>query len=130
MLEQAKHDYGAAVVEHFQALPFERQTDVLKQLQGIVAERADTEREGLLARLAELDALAGRTDARALQYAGDAAGRPRMKAAVKYYNPETGESSTGRGSPAKWLKAKQDAGENITKYLVGPNNPLPEHLQA
>ena len=37
---------------------------------------------------------------------------------VKYRDPETNETWTGRGRMANWLKRKQDAGENIDDYLV------------
>ena len=40
--------------------------------------------------------------------------------AVKYRDPATGDTWTGRGRMARWLKAKQDAGEDIAKYLVKP----------
>ena len=36
----------------------------------------------------------------------------------KYRDPATGETWSGRGRMANWLKRKQDAGEDITKYLV------------
>ena len=36
----------------------------------------------------------------------------------KYRNPETNETWSGRGRIASWLKRKQDAGEDIEKYLV------------
>jgi hypothetical protein len=37
---------------------------------------------------------------------------------VKYRDPLTNETWTGRGRMATWLKKKQDAGEDINKYLV------------
>jgi hypothetical protein len=40
------------------------------------------------------------------------------KAKVKYRDPETNETWSGRGRMATWLKRKQDAGEDIDKYLV------------
>ena len=40
--------------------------------------------------------------------------------AVKYRDPATGDTWTGRGRMARWLKAKQDADEDIAKYLVKP----------
>ena len=36
----------------------------------------------------------------------------------KYRDPVTGETWSGRGRMASWLKRKQDAGEDIDKYLV------------
>jgi DNA-binding protein H-NS len=37
---------------------------------------------------------------------------------VKYRDPKTGETWSGRGRMANWLKTKQDAGEDIDDYLV------------
>src|SRR5262245_54186832 len=37
---------------------------------------------------------------------------------AKYRDGKTGETWSGRGRMARWLKAKQDAGENIDKYLL------------
>jgi H-NS histone family len=37
---------------------------------------------------------------------------------AKYRDPETGETWSGRGRMASWLKRKQDAGEDIENYLV------------
>jgi DNA-binding protein H-NS len=36
----------------------------------------------------------------------------------KFRNPVTGETWSGRGRMATWLKNKQNAGEEIEKYLV------------
>jgi DNA-binding protein H-NS len=37
---------------------------------------------------------------------------------AKYRDGKTGETWSGRGRMASWLKAKQDAGEKIEKYLL------------
>ena len=37
---------------------------------------------------------------------------------IKYRDPRTNETWSGRGRMANWLKRKQDAGEDIEKYLV------------
>jgi H-NS histone family protein len=42
----------------------------------------------------------------------------RTEVKVKYRDPVTNETWTGRGRMATWLKKKQDAGEDINKYLV------------
>ena len=39
---------------------------------------------------------------------------------IKYRDPVTGDTWTGRGRMARWLKVKHDAGEDITKFLVKP----------
>jgi DNA-binding protein H-NS len=48
----------------------------------------------------------------------DARGGKTQELKVKYRDPETNETWSGRGRMASWLKRKQDAGENIDKYLV------------
>ena len=37
---------------------------------------------------------------------------------AKYRDPRTNETWSGRGRMATWLKRKQDAGEDIDRYLV------------
>jgi DNA-binding protein H-NS len=37
---------------------------------------------------------------------------------VKYRDPVTGETWSGRGRMARWLKEKVEAGEDLEKYLV------------
>ena len=37
---------------------------------------------------------------------------------AKYRDPKTGDTWSGRGRMATWLKRKQDAGEDIDDYLV------------
>ena len=37
---------------------------------------------------------------------------------IKYRDAGTGDTWTGRGRMARWLKVKQDAGEDIEKYRV------------
>ena len=42
----------------------------------------------------------------------------RSEVKAKYRDPKTGETWSGRGRMAAWLKRKQDAGEDIEKYRV------------
>ena len=44
--------------------------------------------------------------------------RHRAKVKAKYRDPKTNETWSGRGRMASWLKAKEDAGEKIDKYLI------------
>ena len=37
---------------------------------------------------------------------------------AKYRDPKTNETWSGRGRMANWLKRKQEAGEDVDKYLV------------
>ena len=42
----------------------------------------------------------------------------RTEVKAKYRDPVTGETWSGRGRMATWLKRKQDAGEDIDRYLA------------
>ena len=46
-------------------------------------------------------------------------GKRKPGVTVKYRNPATGETWSGRGRMASWLAAKVKAGEKVRKYLVG-----------
>jgi len=48
----------------------------------------------------------------------DATVRGAHEVKAKYRDPKTNETWSGRGRMATWLKRKQDAGEDIDKYLV------------
>jgi DNA-binding protein H-NS len=119
-----------SIVRLFKKLPFEEQKEVLTQLQAAheisrSAKRAELERQ-----LAELGYGAPRKPARAktLKKANGltqerpkrAAKKRGRKASVraKYRDAKTGETWSGRGRMASWLKAKQDAGESIEKYML------------
>jgi DNA-binding protein H-NS len=42
----------------------------------------------------------------------------RTSVKAKYRDAKTGDTWSGRGRMASWLKSKQDAGEKIEKYLL------------
>jgi DNA-binding protein H-NS len=42
----------------------------------------------------------------------------RREASVKYRDPRTNETWSGRGRMANWLKRKKEAGEDVEKYRV------------
>jgi DNA-binding protein H-NS len=119
-----------SIVKMFEKLPFEEQREALKHLQAAhelarSAKRAELERQ-----LAELgyDAPKKPARAKALTKANGLAKEKPKRAAktngkatsvkAKYRDGKTGETWSGRGRMARWLKAKQDAGENIEKYLL------------
>lgn len=45
--------------------------------------------------------------------------KARKPVAVKYRNPETGDTWTGRGQPSTWIKAMEAAGRKREEFLVG-----------
>ena len=60
---------------------------------------------------------------------GKAGRRKRKPVSIQYYDAETGKTYSNRGPMARWLRDKQEAGENIEKkYRVSKSNPLPPEL--
>jgi DNA-binding protein H-NS len=111
------------VVAWFGRLPFDDQKDALTQLQGEHDQARASKRAELETQLAELGFSAPKRRGRPKGVRAAANGparastrRARVKA--KYRDPKTDETWSGRGRMASWLKAKQDAGEKIDKYLV------------
>jgi DNA-binding protein H-NS len=119
-----------SIVRMFEKLSFEVQNEALKQLQAAhelsrSAKRAELERQ-----LAELGHGAPARPARgkaSKKPNGLAKGKPKRaarkngratSAEAKYRDGKTGETWSGRGRMANWLKTKKDAGENIEKYLL------------
>jgi DNA-binding protein H-NS len=118
-----------SIVKSFEKLPFEEQKEALKHLQATHELSRSAKRTELERQLAELG-YAPRKPARAkaLKRANGAAQQKAKRAAkkngkatsvkAKYRDGKTGETWSGRGRMARWLKAKQDAGEKIEKYLL------------
>jgi DNA-binding protein H-NS len=123
-----------SIISLFEKLPFEEQKEALKHLQAAhelsrSAKRAELERQ-----LAELGDGSPKKPARAKALSkanGLAKEKPKRIAKkrakksgktasveAKYRDDKTGETWSGRGRMANWLKAKRDAGENIEKYLL------------
>jgi DNA-binding protein H-NS len=121
-----------SIVSSFERLSFEEQKEALKQLEGAHELSRSEKRAELERQLAELGHGAPIKPPRAkpLKMAnGLAKEKERTKRATrkngkaasvkaKYRDGKTGETWSGRGRMASWLKAKQDAGEKIEKYLV------------
>jgi DNA-binding protein H-NS len=118
-----------SIVRSFEKLPFEEQKEALEHLHAAhelsrSAKRAELEQQ--LAALGYGEPKPARAKAtkkvRGLSQATPrrAAKKSRKTASVeaKYRDARTGETWSGRGRMASWLKAKQDAGENIAKYLL------------
>jgi DNA-binding protein H-NS len=123
-LQVARQLAVRTVVAWFTGQSFEQQRDALAQFeqaheQSRAARRAELQRE--LVALGFGVRKKGRP--RRAMKNGKANGVPRIKARAakmkaKYRDPKTKETWSGRGRMASWLKAKQDAGEKIEKYLV------------
>jgi DNA-binding protein H-NS len=119
-----------SVVRLFEKLPFEEQKAALKQLQAAHEHSRSAKRAELEQQLAALGDDAPKMPARAkvlkkanglAKAKANGAARKNGRATsvkAKYRDGKTGETWSGRGRMASWLKAKQDAGENIEKYLL------------
>jgi DNA-binding protein H-NS len=112
------------VLEWFGNLSFDQQQDALGQMQNQHDQSRGAKRAELEKQLAALGYGAAKRRGRPRANAnasGNGAGLTRgrkSKVKAKYRDPKTSESWSGRGRMARWLKSKQDVGENIEKYLV------------
>ena len=114
----------STVVAWFGKLSFDEQKNALGKIQEQHDQARSTKRSELEAQLADLGYGMAKRRGRPRKSAvasgnGRAPARTRMaKVKAKYRDPKTKETWSGRGRMASWLKAKQDAGEKIDKYLV------------
>ena len=108
------------VVEWFGNLSFDKQTDLLGQMQDQHHQSRDAKRAELEKQLAALGYGAPKRRGRPKGVTNGAARSNGKKRPVKakYRDPKTNETWSGRGRMARWLKSKQVAGEKIEKYLV------------
>ncbi len=74
-------------------------------------------RRGRKPKVAKAAAAAGKAKVKPAKVAKVA--KVRKAVAVKYRNPETGETWTGRGQMSTWLKAMEAAGRKREEFLVG-----------
>src|SRR5215470_1399132 len=119
-----------SIVKSFGKLSFELQREALGRLRAVHKLSRSARRGGLKQPPAELGSGAPKKAVRskALKKAnGLAQERPKRAAKrkgkrasveAKYRDGKAGETWSGRGRMAGWLKAKQDAGEKIEKYLL------------
>ena len=114
----------SAVVAWFGKLSFDQQKDALGRIQEQHDQARSVKRAELESQLAGLGYGVAKRRGRPRKSAmangnGHAPAKARTgKVKAKYRDPKTKETWSGRGRMANWLKAKQDAGENIKKYLL------------
>ena len=111
------------VIGWFGNLSFDQQRDALAQMQSEHDKSRSAKRAELEKQLAALGYAAPKRRGRPPMRAGNGNGATvrkgrKGKVNAKFRDPKTKETWSGRGRMASWLKAKQDAGENIEKYLV------------
>jgi DNA-binding protein H-NS len=120
--EVARQLAARTIVEWFRHLTFDRQSDVLAQIQQEHERSRSNKRSELMKQLSALGYGAPTKHVRTqrTQNGNGAAQRHGKKrfVKVKYRDPKTNEKWSGRGRMANWLKSKQEAGEKIEKYLV------------
>lgn len=104
-----------AVSEWFSAMDFEGQRDMLDSLSNVHAKVRQVKINSLQRQLAALQN--GSSNGHA---APKAAKRKSKKGnvKVKYRDPKSGETWSGRGRMARWLSEKIKAGEKQDKYLA------------
>jgi DNA-binding protein H-NS len=120
----------SSIVRSFGKLSFDQQKDALVQLHDRHEQARAEKRSELEQQLAELSFPASKKLGRpkvvkkakriAHKKGNGAAHKSAKNNAVKakYRDAKTGETWSGRGRMASWLKGKQDAGEKIEKYLI------------
>ena len=113
------------VVEWFGNLSFDQQSDVLGQMQQEHEESRSAKRAELEMQLSALGYGVPKKKGRPRRVSANGAGNGatvrkgrKAKVKAKYRDPRTKETWSGRGRMASWLKSKQDAGENVEKYLI------------
>jgi DNA-binding protein H-NS len=104
-----------SLVEWFSSLDFQRQATLLASLADVHSGERQKRIDALKSELAALeDVRSGRrskTASKRLQKRGG-------KVIVKYRDPKTGGTWSGRGRMARWLAEKVKAGEKPEKYLA------------
>jgi DNA-binding protein H-NS len=105
---------GEALLTWFEGLSFDGQAAALRTLTN-AHQRAREKKIGDLRR--QLAALEGNGASPAIRKRG----RKFLKRAgvkVKYRDPATGATWSGRGRMARWLAEKRKSGEKVARYLV------------
>ena len=114
----------STVITWFGNLSFDQQKDALDRMQSEHEQSRSAKRAELVTQLASLGYTVAKKRGRPRVNANGAGNGASVrkgrkgKVKAKYRDGKTGETWSGRGRMASWLKSKQDSGENIEKYLV------------
>jgi DNA-binding protein H-NS len=92
-------------------------TDLLAQKAALDKQIADAQREERSAIIVQIKSLMSEYGL-TLADLGTRANAAPAKVAVKYRNPATGDSWSGRGLQPKWLKAELHSGRNLSDFLI------------
>jgi DNA-binding protein H-NS len=100
----------------FSEMDFDKQRAFLGSLHATHDSAKQVKIDALRSQLAELQGGRGRGGAGGKR--ARKSGRRKSSAPVKYRDPKTGDSWSGRGRMARWLAEKVSAGEKADKYLA------------
>jgi DNA-binding protein H-NS len=105
-----------AVTEWFSVMDLEAQRNMLEKLHKVQDKVRQVRISALKRELVMLEKGSGNGQ----QAAKPAKGAKKKKSgvAVKYRDPKSGDTWSGRGRMASWLAEKVKAGEKVEKYLV------------
>jgi DNA-binding protein H-NS len=98
----------------FSEMDFDKQRAFLGSLHAAHDSAKQVKIDALRRQLAELEGGRGRGRGDGKQARKSA--RRKVSAAVKYRDPKTGDTWSGRGRMARWLAEKVSAGEKADKY--------------
>ena len=98
----------------FSEMDFDKQRAFLSSLHATHNSAKQVKINALRHQLAELEGGRGRGGGKRARKSG----RRKASAAVKYRDPKTGDTWSGRGRMARWLAEKVSAGEKADKYLA------------
>jgi DNA-binding protein H-NS len=106
-----------SVAAWFSELGFDEQAAVLAQLSEAHDEQRDAKRASLMEQLSALGGDMPKKRGRPATK-GRQVMKQKGKAAVKFRDPKSGDTWSGRGRMARWLADKVKAGEKQDSYLV------------
>jgi DNA-binding protein H-NS len=100
----------------FRTMPFDEQVALLDELQKVHHKVRQTQINSLKQQLAALEN--GLSNGHAKPKAGKPGPKKKSAVKVKYRDPKTGGTWSGRGRMATWLAEKVKAGEKADRYLA------------
>src|SRR5262245_9812366 len=100
----------------FSEMDFDKQRAFLSSLRATHDSAKRVKIDALRRQLAELEDGRGRASGNGKR--ARKSGRRKRSAAIKYRDPKTGDTWSGRGRIARWLAEKVSAGEKADKYLA------------
>jgi DNA-binding protein H-NS len=98
----------------FSEMDFDKQQAFLSSLHATHDSAKQVKINALRRQLAELQGGRSRGGGKRARISG----RRKVSAGVKYRDPKTGDTWSGRGRMARWLAEKVSAGEKADKYLA------------